>query len=361
MAKVVRIALTGGGTAGHVMPHIALLSSYEQKGWQVFYIGSSGVEKQLISAHGIPFSEIAAGKLRRYLSFRNVIDVFKVGFGFLQSLIVLLRKKPDLIFSKGGFVSVPVAVAGWVLRIPVVSHESDITPGLATKIISKFAHTILYSFPETKGYLSSKSEWVGLPVRRELFSGSREKGLHLSGITPGDSKVILVMGGSLGALKINQAFEEALPSLVDRYSVIHLTGKGKAIDFQHERYCQFEFVSEGIEHLFALADLVVCRAGANSIFELLALEKPMLLIPLSGGSRGDQIHNAKCFKDRNWAHVLVEDELSKDSLIVGIDSLAQGSEEIKASVRNGTPEGGAEEKILKLLSELIQNKNESLP
>lgn len=312
-----------------MIPHFALLPEMQRLGWSIIYIGSGGIEKELVAEKGIKFKQIAAGKLRRYLSVQNFLDVFKVGFACLQAFFILLFNRQDIVFSKGGFVAVPVAVAAWVLRIPVVSHESDMTPGLANKLIKPFSKRMLVTFPETKKLLGEKAEHLGTPVRASLFQGNPDLGRNMCGFSEEELPTILVMGGSLGSEKLNQALEENLPVLLKKYRVVHLCGKGKKGDFSDPRYCAFEYVSEGLEHLLALSDFVISRAGANAIFEFLALRKPMLLIPLDSGSRGDQIVNAKSFVEQNYARSLAENSLSKESFMTAIDELVANAEDIR--------------------------------
>ena len=331
-ARGTRIVLTGGGTAGHVMPHLALLPKLREAGWDVHYVGSSGIERDLIHPTGIPFHSILVGKLRRYLSVQNLFDVLKVFLGTLQAFILLLRLRPDVVFSKGGFVSVPVAVGARLLGIPVVTHESDVTPGLANRIIEKFATRILYSFPETSRYVPATiSRLVGSPVRQELLEGNRDKGLSFCGFSGEMRPVLLVMGGSQGAQRINEALLADLPALLHHWRVIHLAGKGKLLDFKHPNYRAFEFLKHEMPDVLAAADVVVSRAGANSIFELLALRKPMLLIPLKSGSRGDQLDNAESFARNGWARILVEASLAPGVLEREVQQLfREGSHLIEA-------------------------------
>ncbi|MBF0440897.1 MAG: undecaprenyldiphospho-muramoylpentapeptide beta-N-acetylglucosaminyltransferase [Oligoflexales bacterium] len=342
--KEIHIVLTGGGTAGHVMPHLAMISEYVRRGWKLDYIGSSGIEKELIKDPQIKFHQIQAGKLRRYFSFENFIDVFRIMIGFIQSLILLVSIRPNIIFSKGGFVSVPVAMAGWLLRIPVISHESDVTPGLANRIIARFARRILFSFPDTKNHLPSEiSIFAGIPIRPELLTGNRIEGLKLCCFADSDEMpVILIMGGSSGAQKINQALLEALPELVKKLRVIHITGKGKSIDFSHRNYKSFEYIGNELKDIYAASDMIVSRAGANSIFEFLSLKKPMLLIPLEAGSRGDQVDNAKCFLARGWAIVLREGHLSGNTLIESITALEIEKEKIINAQRSSYSKNSSE-------------------
>lgn len=353
--KSTHIALTGGGTAGHVSLHLALMASMQARGWQLSYVGSKGIERELIAKTGLPFFVIASGKLRRYLSVENVLDIFRVFLGLCQSLVHFLAHRPDAVFSKGGFVSVPVVVAAWILRIPVIIHESDVTPGLANRIAGTFAKKIMYSFPETAAYLQQhKSVYVGPVVRSDLLSGDRSRGLALCGFDPADGrKNILIIGGSQGAQKINEAIEQALDILCQNYRVIHLTGKGKMIGRKNDRdYAAFEFLSEELKDIFAAADLAVGRAGANSIFELLALNKPMLLIPLEAGSRGDQLLNARSFEKKQWAQILREADLNSTALIENIKGLDHKAMAMMESQRQGAP-AQAREQILDIVESCV--------
>lgn len=317
------LILTGGGTAGHVMPHFALLPFFKERGWKLAYIGSAGMEKDLVRKQGLTYHEIASGKLRRYFSLANFFDLFRIGLGFLQSLLILAKDRPRAVFSKGGFVSVPVCFAAAVLRIPVITHESDLTPGLATKLIDRVAHKTLCTFPETKKWLPHALT-VGSPVRTELFLGDRTKGLALCQFSEKDERpTILVMGGSLGAQKINESLKAAFPMLRAKFRIIHLTGRSKTIDIKDPSYVAFEFAGSELADLYAVSDLIVARAGANSIFEFLSLRKPMLLIPLKAGSRGDQVVNAQSFVEQGWARQLAEDSMGEGRLAQEILSLAE--------------------------------------
>lgn len=321
--KDLKITLTGGGTAGHVMPHLALLPYMRQNGWIVNYIGSNGIEKKLILEAGLPFKTIRSGKLRRYFSWQNFFDLFNVALGLLQALWFFIFHRPDVVFSKGGYVTVPVVVAAWILRIPVVAHESDFTPGLATKIAGKFAGRILYTFPETEKYLKkNRSTWVGTPIRGELSRGDRVRGLSFLGFDPSDSRpTLLVMGGSQGAQKINRLIENSLEQLLVDWRVVHLTGKGKKSEKKLPGYAAYEYLGADLPDVLAATDYVVARAGANSIFEFLYLSKPMLLIPLEEGSRGDQVYNAKSFESKGWAQILRETSVDAASLLTAISQL----------------------------------------
>jgi UDP-N-acetylglucosamine--N-acetylmuramyl-(pentapeptide) pyrophosphoryl-undecaprenol N-acetylglucosamine transferase len=318
-----RIILTGGGTAGHVTPNIALFPKLKEEGYDIHYIGSyDGIEKKLISDFDIPYYGISSGKLRRYFDIKNFTDPFKVLKGLKEATKILHELKPDIVFSKGGFVSVPVVYAAKRLNIPVIIHESDMTPGLANKLSLPFTTKVCCNFPETTQYLpSQKAVLTGSPIRQELLSGNKLAGLKLCNFTA-NKPVIMVIGGSMGAVAVNNAIRSALPKLLEHYQVVHLCGKGK-LDSTLDRksgYAQFEYIKEELRDLFAITDVVVSRAGANAICELLALKKPNILIPLSAAaSRGDQILNAKSFEKQGFSTVLEEETLNDDLLINAIN------------------------------------------
>lgn len=325
-----RIILTGGGTAGHVTPNIALLPRLRELQYDIHYIGSyNGIEKELIQQFGIPYHGISSGKLRRYLSIQNFTDPFRVvkGLGEAKKLIKLLE--PDVIFSKGGFVSVPVVIAGKSRHVPTIIHESDMTPGLANKLSVPSATKICCNFPETLELLpEGKAVLTGSPIRQELLSGDRYKAKEFLGFTS-DKPVIMVIGGSLGSVAVNEAVRSILPELLQTFQVIHLCGKGKVDESLKglDGYAQFEYIKEELRDLFALTDLVISRAGANAICELLSLHKPNLLIPLSANaSRGDQILNARSFERQGYSIVLEEEELSKEVLLDSVLHLYENRE-----------------------------------
>ena len=320
-----KIILTGGGTAGHVTPNLALIPSLKALDYEIRYIGSyQGIEKRLIVNAGIPYDGISSGKLRRYLDVKNFSDPFRVLKGYAQALRLIHRYKPDVVFSKGGFVSVPVVLAAKHYKVPVIIHESDMTPGLANKICIPSATKVCCNFPETLKYLpSDKAVLTGSPIRAELLSGDRLAGLSYSHLSA-DRPVILVIGGSLGSVTVNGVIRRILPRLLKDFQVIHICGKGNLDEslIGTAGYVQYEYVDAPLKHLFAAADLVVSRAGANSICELLALHKPNLLIPLSAAaSRGDQILNAKSFGAQGFSKVLEEEALTEDTLYQSIQDL----------------------------------------
>ena len=320
-----RIILTGGGTAGHVTPNIALLPRLKELGYDIHYIGSyTGIEKELIEQFKIPYHGISSGKLRRYFSVQNFTDPFRVLKGFREANKLIKELEPDVIFSKGGFVSVPVVMAGKRRHIPTIIHESDMTPGLANKLSIPSATKVCCNFPETLEHLpKEKAVLTGSPIRQELLEGSKTAALEFCGLT-NDKPVILIIGGSLGSVVVNNAIRSILPELLEDFHVIHLCGKGKMDESLKslKGYVQFEYIQNQLKDLFALTDIVISRAGANAICELLALHKPNLLIPLSANaSRGDQILNAHSFERQGFSVVLEEDNLTKDTLLNSIHKL----------------------------------------
>lgn len=314
-----KIVMTGGGTAGHVTPNIALMPTLRNAGYEISYIGSyEGIEKRLIEEQGIPYYGISSGKLRRYFDPKNFSDPFKVVKGLGQSVKLLKKLKPDIVFSKGGFVSVPVVLAAKICGIPSIIHESDITPGLANKIAIPSATKVCCNFPETLKYLpKEKACLTGSPIRQELLSGDANAALSFCNLTVKSKPVLLIIGGSTGSKVINTIVRASLPTLLKNYLVIHLCGKGN-LDPALEKtsgYVQLEYAGKELADIFALSDIVISRAGANAICELLALRKPNILIPLSAAaSRGDQILNANSFKASGYSYVLEEEKLSMETL-----------------------------------------------
>ncbi|MBE5923030.1 MAG: undecaprenyldiphospho-muramoylpentapeptide beta-N-acetylglucosaminyltransferase [Lachnospiraceae bacterium] len=325
-----KIVLTGGGTAGHVTPNIALLPSLQDVGYEVSYIGSyNGIEKKLIEDAGIPYYGISSGKLRRYFDLKNFTDPFRVIKGFGEANKLIKKIKPDVVFSKGGFVAVPVVLAAAKNHIPTIIHESDMTPGLANKICIPQASRVCCNFKETFELLpKGKAVLTGTPIRKELFEGDRNKAAEFCGLST-DKPTILIIGGSSGSVVINNAVRESLDEILENFQIIHLCGKDHLDDSLKGKkgYVQFEYISKELRDLFALCDIVISRAGANAICELLALRKPNILIPLSkAASRGDQILNAKSFKKNGFSYVIEEEELSKASLLNAIRDVSDNKE-----------------------------------
>ena len=312
-----KIVFTGGGTAGHVTPNIALLPFLKKEGFDAYYIGSyNGIEKRLIEDFDIPYYGISTGKFRRYFDLKNLSDPFRVIKGYSQAVKILKELKPDIVFSKGGFVSVPVVRAAASLKIPCIIHESDMTPGLANKLCIPAATKVCCNFPETMKYVpSGKAMLTGSPIRMELTTGSKLAALELCGFTA-NKPVIMVIGGSQGAASVNIRVREALPNLLEDFQVVHICGKDKVDNLMLNvpGYKQFEYLKSDLKDVFAMADVVVSRAGANAICELLALKKPNLLIPLQMGSRGDQILNARSFEEQGFSMAVREDFIDCDIL-----------------------------------------------
>ena len=348
-----RIVLTGGGTAGHVTPHLSLIPRLKEMGYEIHYIGTNGIEKQMIAKiPDIQYHEVKSGKLRRYFSWQNFIDPFKVLWGALQSVAAIASIKPDVCFSKGGFVSVPVVVGAWLCRVPVVCHESDLTPGLANRICTKFAKKVCTTFAECAKAIGPKGVHTGTPLRPELFRGSRAAGLALAGFD-GSKPVLLMTGGSLGAQSVNKCLREALPELLPHMDVLHLCGKGnldKAL-LNLKGYCQKEFLSEEMPDALAVADIVLSRAGSNTLSELLALQKPMLLVPYPlGASRGDQIENAKSYAAQGLARVLMQEDMTARTMTDGLLKLLNERDVLLKALAEYPVKDGTDA-VLKLIQE----------
>lgn len=338
------VLLTGGGTAGHVSVNEALIPVFLERGYDVHYIGShDGIEKEIIKKGQpqVTYHSIQSGKLRRYFSLKNFTDPFRVGVGVLQALSVIMSTKPEVIFSKGGFVSVPVVLAGKIANVPVVIHESDVTPGLANKLALPMSTHIFTVFEETLTYVPNhKATWTGSVIRPELFEGRREKGLALTGFS-GDKKILIVMGGSQGSVVLNNAVRNNLGTLTKTFDVIHLCGKGNIDNHLKgvKGYKQYDYVTTELPDLLAVSDLAVSRAGSNAIFELLALRIPMLLVPLSAAkSRGDQLLNASLFEKLGFADILQEEEVDDHRFIEMIQKLDENKDTTKSNMmKTGQP------------------------
>lgn len=354
-----RIVLTGGGTAGHVTPNIALIPRLRELGYDIQYIGSyDGIEKKLIEEMEIPYHGISSGKLRRYFDLKNFSDPFRVIKGYAEARSILKKLKPDIVFSKGGFVAVPVVLAAKHCHIPVIIHESDMTPGLANKLAIPSATKVCCNFPETLQYLpQDRAVLTGSPIRAELHEGSRLAALDFCKFTAG-KPVLMVIGGSLGSANVNSAIRQILPELLKTFQVIHLCGKDKLDPSLEntEGYVQFEYIKKELADLFALADVVVSRAGANAICELLELRKPALLIPLgSNASRGDQILNAESFQRQGFCEVLLEENLKPELLLETISKLyTSRADYIRAMEKSS--QSSAIEKITGLIEEIVSSR-----
>ena len=353
------IILTGGGTAGHVTPNLALIPSLKAAGYDIRYIGSyNGMERKLIENAGIPYDGISSGKLRRYFDLKNFSDPFRVLKGYAEALKILRKYKPDVLFSKGGFVAVPVVLAAKHYHIPTIIHESDMTPGLANKLCIPSAKWVCCNFPETLKYLpAGKAVLTGSPIRAELLQGDRLAGLQYTNLSAA-KPINLVIGGSLGSVKVNGAVRSILPKLLEQFQVIHICGKGNLDEslIGTSGYVQYEYVDSPLKHLFAAADLIVSRAGANSICEILALRKPNVLIPLSAAaSRGDQILNANSFAKQGYSTVLEEEKVTDDTLF---DAIHDTYENRRTFIENMEKShlNNAIDTIMKLINDCADHK-----
>lgn len=351
-----KIILTGGGTAGHVTPNIALIPSLKNLGFQIKYIGSEGgMEQKLVEDAGLDYVGIASGKLRRYFSWKNFSDPFRVLKGYFQVKKIIKKFQPDIVFSKGGFVSVPVVFAAHKYKIPVIIHESDMTPGLANRLAIKKATKVCHNFPETAAHLGEKAVHTGSPIRAELFTGNKITALDKCNFSA-NKPVIMVTGGSLGAENVNRLIREALPELLKDFQIAHLCGKGKIDDslLNLQGYAQFEYISDEMKDFFAMADLIISRAGANSICEISALKKPNILIPLSAkASRGDQILNAKSYQKQGFSEVLDEDTATKDDLILTVHKVFVNKAKYIHAMETASGTDGVE-KITELIDNILK-------
>ncbi len=350
-----KIVLTGGGTLGHVTPHLALIPHLQESGYEIHYIGTEkGMERdKMASVPGVTYHAVKSGKLRRYFSWQNFTDPFRVIAGAFQASHVIGKIKPDVVFSKGGFVAVPVVFGAWVHHVPVLCHESDLTPGLANKLCKPFARKIATTFPECAAALGTKAEMTGTPLRPELFRGSRVKGLallHFDGTKP----ILLMMGGSSGAQAVNKALREALPQLTEQFDVAHICGKGN-LDASLEGtagYTQVEFLDADLPDVLAAADLVLSRAGSNALCEFQALDKPLLLVPYpKGASRGDQILNAQSYEKRGLCRVLLQENMTADTLAETLKQTWADRATLAANVKAAPPADGTR-RVLEMIEEV---------
>lgn len=314
------IVLTGGGTAGHVTPHLALLPYLKKDFDKIYYIGSfGGMEKNIIANTGVKYYSVPCVKLIRKFTFKNLAIPFTLCKGVSEAGKILDELKPDVIFSKGGYVALPVVLAAKKRRVPVICHESDYTVGLANKISARYCEKVLTSFPSAAESLKN-GVCVGAPLKNSLFTAEKAGSLKIFGLTDG-KPVILVTGGSLGAKAINDCIRGTLDDLLEKYRVLHICGKGNLSGIKKSGYCEIEFTDK-MENAFACADICVSRAGSNTVFEMASLKKPMLLIPLPKGvSRGDQILNARYFEHKGLAKVLLQENLTPATLVRAVDGL----------------------------------------
>lgn len=352
-----KIIMTGGGTAGHVTPNLALIPKLKEENFEIKYIGSlDGIEKTIIEENNIPYFGISSGKLRRYFDLKNFTDPFKVLKGVIDANRILSKEKPDVIFSKGGFVAVPVVIAAHLKKIPIVAHESDMTPGLANKLSAPFCDKLCVTFRESLKYIKdNKGILTGSPIRKEILDGKKEKGIKICNFS-NNKEIIFIMGGSTGSKVINDLTRNNIDALLKEFNVIHICGKGNIEKklLNKSGYMQFEYVNEELPHLMACADYIISRAGSNSIFEFLTLKKPTLLIPLSKkASRGDQILNAKSFLKEGYALMIEEEELNNKVFLNKIQELKKEKNTLIKNMKNSQMQNGVDN-IVKILLESIK-------
>ncbi|MBN1798184.1 MAG: undecaprenyldiphospho-muramoylpentapeptide beta-N-acetylglucosaminyltransferase [Spirochaetales bacterium] len=360
-----RVFFTGGGTAGHVFPGLAVARLLKKK-WpcSLYWIGKGyGMERSLVHSAGIRFLAIPAGKLRRYFSVWNVVDIFAFLGGIFYSFVYLLVKRPALVFSKGGFVSVPPLIAAKILRIPSITHESDFDPGLATKINARFADRVLTSFDQSlrffPGSIKHKIVCSGNPVRSEILKGDARLGKSITGCPP-EKKLILVIGGSQGSRHINRYISLIIEELVKKCFVVHQTGEKNNRQHRHlKHYYTSPFFKDELPHILAAADLVISRAGANTLWELAATGTPSILIPLgTKSSRGDQLRNANIFKNAGASLVIAEESVTAGNLLETIFYLLDNKSALikmsKSAHDIGRPQ--ASENIVKIILETVGKK-----
>jgi UDP-N-acetylglucosamine--N-acetylmuramyl-(pentapeptide) pyrophosphoryl-undecaprenol N-acetylglucosamine transferase len=349
-----KIIMTGGGSAGHVTPNLALIPRLKELNYEIEYIGTiDGIERKIVEGNNIKYHPIASGKLRRYFDVKNFSDPLKVIKGIWQAYDIIKKQKPAIVFSKGGFVAVPVVIGSFFNKVPVIAHESDITPGLANKLSVPYCTKVCVTFPEALKKLNkNKAILTGTPIRKELLEGSKLLGLKFCGFND-NRPVLFIMGGSLGSKAINDSIRKNLDKIILNFNIIHICGKGNVEDCYNNKhnYKQFEYVTEELPHLMAAADIIVSRAGANSIFEFLALRKPNLLIPLSAKySRGDQILNAASFEKSGYSMVLQEEEVNETSLLEKINELYKNRESFIKKMESSNTGNGVDE-IVKLIEQ----------
>lgn len=356
-----KILFAGGGSSGHVNPNLALIDDLIKAGWEIYYIGSkAGIENSLIEKDKVKFFQIRTGKLRRYFDLKNFIDPFNVLIGIFQAILIIREIKPNVIFSTGGYVSLPTIIGAYINKVPSIVYEPDIEPGIVNKFSFKFANNICTTFSETsKGFPKKTFNYTGPAIRDDIFEGDYETGLKLCGFNK-NKPIIIVLGGSLGSNKINEVVRSSLSILLRDYQIVHICGK-KKLDttlLDLSGYKQFEYVTNGLSHLFKIASLAISRAGANAIFELYFLKIPNILIPLSTkSSRGDQIVKARNFETYGFSKVILEKDFSTLKLIAEINDVNDNiSYYIDNLVKKTVPSG--KKQLIKLINNYVKVSTE---
>jgi len=366
-----KILLTGGGTGGSVAPLLAIIEEAEPLRLQsnrrglasnaFLWLGTrNGLEREMVEKENIKFKAISGGKLRRYFSWRNFIDPFFILAGFLQAFFIILKWKPDLVMSAGSFVSVPVVWAAWLLSVPVLIHQQDARPGLANKLMARFASIITVTFEKSLADYGNKAVWTGNPIRLRLIENRKQKTENRFDLK-NDLPVVMVIGGGTGALAINKLVEQSLDELTEFCQIIHITGKNKILDIGYQilNYQQFEFLnSEQITEAYAVADIVVSRCGMGALTELSYLGKPAILIPIPDSH---QEENAEIFKEKDAAIVLDQKELTAEKLVENIRKLLD-DKVLRNKLSNNISQvikRGANERIVKIIRQLINRQVDS--
>lgn len=361
MTKKIKVIFTGGGSSGHVTPSLPLISALQKKGIDIFYVGSKkGIERSIIKPLKIPYYAITVGKLHRYWTWKNLLTPFQLLAGIIQSFLICRKIKPDVIFSKGGFVALPVVIAAKLNGISAVIHESDLTPGLANRLCFPFAKLICITFPDTLKYFKNNSKVLltGMPIRDALLQGNYERGLKFCGFVDKLKPILLIMGGGLGSNIINECIRRLINPLTEKFQVIHICGRNKS-DPAFEgikNYKQFEYLQDELADVFAIADLIISRAGATAIYEILALKKPNILLPLSKkASRGDQIDNAKYFAQLGLSKVIYFEEFSDEKLLKTVSESYENLDHLKTQL-NRVKKPNATQIIIDALVNLTSNQ-----
>jgi UDP-N-acetylglucosamine--N-acetylmuramyl-(pentapeptide) pyrophosphoryl-undecaprenol N-acetylglucosamine transferase len=360
------IAVTGGGTGGHIFPVVAVIEELRGRGvLDLCWIGEKGgKEQEWSSSLGVPYFGIRTGKLRRYFSFQNLTDIFSVLVGIVQAHRILKRAKPAVLFSKGGFVSVPPALAARRLNIPVVTHESDMHPGLATRIIARNASVVCVSFERSAAAFEGRRvEYTGNPVREALRSADPSRGARFLDFQD-PLPVVTVLGGSLGASSLNRAVQEMREEGQLSFNLVHQCGRGKVDQGpdRERRFRRFEFIGDEIGDVLAVSDLIISRAGAGALCEIGFLGKPSILVPLPRSkSRGEQIENARSFQKRGAALVIEDERLSGGTIVSAIEDLLHNPERLKSMGSDATAliRTDARKRIADILMEISGSEGRS--
>ncbi|MCK4891033.1 MAG: undecaprenyldiphospho-muramoylpentapeptide beta-N-acetylglucosaminyltransferase, partial [Candidatus Pacebacteria bacterium] len=355
-----KVLLTGGGTGGHIMPILAVIKKLKNENVDFLFIGPKSNFNKIIKKEGVKVKTINAGKLRRYLSIKNLFDTIKIPIGFIQSLYIIYNYKPDIVFSKGGYASVPPVLAAWIFRIPVITHESDTVPGLANKIVSKFASKIFVSFSDSKKYfVSNKIIYTGNPIREEILNGDKNKAKKIFDLKE-NIPTILIFGGSQGAKKINEMVLKILPKVLDGTQIIHVCGKNNYIELKNEieklniknkhRYKVYPFLTDKLKDAYALCNVVISRAGANSLSEIIALEKPGIIIPLSSSANDHQMENAKFFAEKGMVILIKEENLTVDIMIKELSKILRKDDFRANMIRKMNKHNSGEKNAVNLIA-----------